>query len=398
MDLSRLMVETAQLWVQRALEREREVFLERRWNEHTATAKGYANGYQRRTVATAEGAMEVAVPQVRDTDKPFRSNTLDLLKNRTDSLELLAIRMYVGGLSYADIAATFRQDLGVPNMSETVVRQLCTSLKAGYEEFAQRDLSSVDVVYLFVDGVYLRLDRRRKTKEAVLVARGYTRSGRVVLLGMASGPRESYAAWKSFLSDLRGRGLSAPLLATCDGCAGMLKALSEVYPETAQQRCLFHLRATLMAVVPKDLEPELKDRLEAVLYATDYATARAAGRQLIADYQGKAQAFVDKLQRHLEAMLVHYKFPQNHWKHIRTSNTIERLFQEVKRRTKVIPAFGSEASCLMLCHAVIVDLARLKPWRSIRMTENDLDHLERLRTHLARYEKRVADFEYEDAA
>jgi transposase-like protein len=207
MDLGRLMVATAALWVQQAMELEREAFLQRPWGQRPPTAQGHANGYERRTVATAEGPLTVAVPQVRNTSEPFRPQILELLKHRTDSLEVLAIRMYVGGLSYADIAAVFAQELKVPNMSETVVRGLCASLQGEYERFVQRDLSAVDLVYLFLDGTYLRLDRGRRSKEAVLVARGYTRAGRSVLLGLAVGPRESYEAWKTFLSRLRDRGL-----------------------------------------------------------------------------------------------------------------------------------------------------------------------------------------------
>ena len=398
LDLSSLLVDTATVWIQKALEREREAFLHRPWAQRPADAKGHANGYEPRMVSTAEGPMRLAIPQVRNTQDPFRSTVLDMVKNRTDSLELLAIKMYVGGLSYADIAEVFRHDLGIPNMSKTVVRGLCGPLLEDYQRFVARDLSQVDLLYMFVDGVYLRVNRRRKTKEAVLVARGYTKTGRTVLLGMAVGPRESYEAWKTFLSDLRGRGLRCPLLVTSDGCAGMLKAISEVYPEAARQRCLFHLRATLLAAVPLALQPELKDRLEEVFNATGYDAALKAGRQLIAEYQGRAQAFVDKLERHLEAMLVHYKFPQNHWKHIRTSNTIERLFQEVKRRTKVIPAFGKEESCLMLCHAVIVELAKKKRWRGLRMTDADRHHLDLIRIHLARYGKEITDFHYNEAA
>lgn len=398
MDLSTLMVETAALWIQRALEREREEFLQRPWAQRPVEAKGYANGYEPRTVATAEGSMRLQIPQVRATEAPFRSVVLDILKNRTDSLELLAVKMYVGGLSYADIAEVFKADLGVPNMSETVVRGLCESLQAQYDEFIKRDLSTMDVLYLFIDGTYLRVNRDRKTKEAVLSARGYTAAGRSVLLGMALGPRESYESWKSFLSGLRARGMKAPLLVTSDGCAGMIKAVGEVFPEAARQRCLFHMRGTLLASVPTALEPEIKDRLEEVLGATGYDEAVKLGRKLIADYQGKAQSLVDKLERHLEAMLVHFKFPQNHWKHIRTSNAIERLFQEVKRRTKVIPAFGKEASCLMLCHAVLLELSKKKPWRGLRITDDDRERLDSIRKHLDKYEKNIADFEYQKAA
>jgi transposase-like protein len=189
------------------------------------------------------------------------------------------------------------------------------------------------------------------------------------------------------------------LLVTSDGCAGMLKAIAEVYPEAARQRCLFHLRSTLMGAAPTALAPELRDRLEQVLGARDYAAAVKAGKQLVADYRGRAQAFVDKVEQHLPAMLVHFKFPQSHWKHIRTSNSIERLFEEVKRRTKVLPGFGSEQACLMVCHAVIiVDLASKKPWRRMQITSADLKHLEAIRTHLARYGKDIKDFIYMEAA
>jgi len=398
MDLSELMIRTSSLWIQASLEQERESFLGRGWAERKADARGYANGYEPRKIATAEGRMELKIPQVRGTEKPFRSRTLEILKNRSDSLELLSIQLYVGGLSYADIAEVFKHDLEIPNMSETVVTNLCASLASSYDEFARRDLSGTELLYLYIDGTYLRMNRKHKSKEAVLVARGYTRAGRSVLLGIAVGPRESYAAWKSFLSDLRARGLKSPLLVISDGCAGMIKAVGEVFPEAARQRCLFHMRRTLMNAVPKHLEPEIKDRLERVFEAKGYEEALREAKSILADYEGVAQAFVDKFQRHMGASLVFYKFPETHWKRIRTSNVIERLFQEVKRRTKVIPAFGKEKSCLMLCHAVIVELSRKKPWRGLPIGEREKLHLDAIRVHLAQYEKQIEEFDLRKAA
>jgi transposase-like protein len=398
LDLSDMMVQTAGLWIQRSLEREREEFLNRKWAERTPEARGHANGYEPRTIATAEGAMGLKIPQVRNTKEPFRSTTLEVLKNRTDSLELLALQLYIGGLSYADIAEIFTTDLGVPNMSETVVMNLCASLEGAYREFDQRSLAEVKLAYLFIDGMYLRVSRNRKSKEAVLVARGYTEAGRPLLLGLSVGPRESYEAWKSFLSGLRARGLSDPILTTCDGCPGMLKAVAEVFPKSAIQRCLFHMRRTLLNAVPKHLELEIKDRLNEVFEATGYDAAVKLARKLLADYQGKAQSFVDKFRRHMDACLVYYKYPEQHWTKIRTSNTIERMFQEVKRRTKIIPTFGKESRCLMLCHAVIVELGRKKPWRGLPSGDSIQEHLNAIRLHLDRYEKRIEDFEYRIAA
>lgn len=397
-DLSSLMVRTAGLWIQRALEREREEFLGRRWAERTPAASGYANGYEPRKVATAEGAIEVKIPQVRGTASPFRSTTLEVLKNRTDSLELLALQLYIGGLSYADIADIFTTDLGVPNMSETVVMNLCASLEDSYKEFAERDLSQTRLLYLYIDGMYLRVSQNRKSKEAVLVARGYTEAGRPVLLGLSVGPRESYEAWKEFLSGLRSRGLDSPLLTICDGCPGMLKAVAAVFPASAVQRCLFHMRRTLLNAVPKHLEAEIKDRLNEVFEATDYGDALSKARKVLAEYEGRAQSFVDKFRRHMEACLVYYKFPESHWTKIRTSNIIERMFQEVKRRTKIIPSFGKESRCLGLCHAVIVELSRKKPWRGLPVREEERRRLDAIRKHLAKYEQRIEDFVYKNAA
>jgi transposase-like protein len=397
-DLSGLMVQTASVWIQRALEREREEFLGRRWAERAPEASGYANGYEPRTVASAEGAMELKIPQVRGTETPFRSRTLEVLKNRTDSLELLALQLYIGGLSYADIADIFKTDLGVPNMSETVVINLCASLQKAYEDFSKRDLSGLRLLYLFIDGMYLRVSRNRKSKEAVLVARGYTEAGRPVLLGMAVGPRESHEAWKAFLSELRARGLERPLLTTCDGCPGMLRAVAEVFPESAIQRCLFHMRRTLMGAASKEFEAEITHRLNEVFEATDYAHALKRARKLLADYQGKAQSFVDKFRRHFQACVVFYKFPQAHWTKIRTSNAIERMFQEVKRRTKIIPSFGKQSRCLMLCHAVIVELSRKKTWRGLPIAERERKQLQAIRQHLSKYERRIEDFEQRNAA
>lgn len=398
LDLSSLLLDSAAVIIQKTMEHDREVFLQRRWAQRTPEARGYANGYEPMAISSAEGTMQLEKPQVRGTKEPFRSPTLNILKNRTDSLELLALQMYIGGLSYADIAEIFKRDLGVPNMSETVVMSLCRTLEDSYKQFSQQDLSGVDLIYLFIDGMYLRLSRKRKSKEAVLVARGYTSAGRPVLLGLSVGPRESFEAWKSFLSDLKARGLRNPLLTTCDGCPGMLKAIEEVFPESALQRCLFHMRRTLLAAVPDKLQAEIKDRLNDIFEATGYDKALKLARKLLDEYTGVAQSFVDKFRRHLEPCLAFYKFPEKHWIKIRTSNVIERLFLEVKRRTKIIPAFGKESRCLMLCYAVIVELSRKKPWRGLVVGESEREHLKLIRKHLLKYEKRIETFVVKSAA
>lgn len=398
LDLSTLLIKTSTIMIQTMMEEERGVFLKRTWAERSKDAVGYANGYESRRVATAEGTMNVYIPQVRNSSEPFRSQVIELLKNRTENIELLALKLYVSGLSYADIAEICAHDLKIPNMSETVIMNMCKSLQKEYDLFNSKDLSGIELLYLFIDGIYLHTSRNQKMKDAVLVSRGYTTSGEAVLLGMSVGPRESYESWKGFLSDMVGRGLKSPLLVTSDGCAGMIKAVREVFPYAARQRCLFHLRGTLMNSVPDLLQPEIKDRLEEVFGAKDYAEAQKAAKDLIREYTGKAQSFVDKLQKNLEAALTYYKFPEAHWKHIRTSNSIERLFEEVKRRTKIIPSFNNESACLMVCHAVIVELTKKKHWNKLVIESKEVELIDSIRKYLFQFKRDITDFQVKKAA
>jgi transposase-like protein len=398
LDLSTIMVKTASLWVQQLLEREREVFLGRDWGKKNEAAIGYANGYEPKRIASAEGALEVHVPQVRGAESPFHPMILDTLKHRTDNLELLALKLYVGGLSHADIAEVFRQDLHVPHMSESVVAGLCKQLESEYETFNQRDLSKTEILYLFLDGIYLRTRRGKRLKEAVLVARGYTVAGHPVLLGLGIGPRESYESWRDFLRSLRKRNLNCPLLVTSDLCPGLLRAAGEVFHGAAHQPCLFHLRRILMSAVPDELALEVQDRLEDVLNARDYEAAKIALKSAKKDYAETAVALVEKLEKYGDRMLTYYKFPQAHWKRIRTSNCIERSFLEVRRRTKIIPSFMKVKSCLMLCHAVLIELSRKKRWKCLTLKKSQQTQLDKLRRHLVRYEKDILEFQWKEAA
>ncbi len=376
--ISRFMIQNSALAIQRVLELEAEGFTGRKWCERSLGRPVYRNGYEPLSVATGEGAMEVYLPQFRNASEDFESKLLPVLKNRTDTVELLAMQMWVSGMSQADIAKVFKEHLGVPNMSESVIRTLCQEFSQQYDAFTKRKLSEYDVLYLFLDGIYLPLRKGCRTKEAVFVAVGITRAGRKVLLGLASGLRESYEAWKLFLSDLRERGLTDPLLAIRDSNPGLIRALSEYFPDSAQQVCLAHKMQNLVAKMPESLMDELRHRTNEALYAKDYATALKLAKQLIKDYQGKAEAFIKCFSKNINEMLAYLKFPEEHWRSIRTTNVIERRFGEVRRRTKVIPRFQNEQSALMLCHAVLVEDLKKNRWYGLKTTKEGKELLVRL--------------------
>lgn len=377
-EVSQFLLKSGALMIQKTLELEAEEFTGRPWYGRSEGDPVYRNGYEPKRITTGEGSLEVSYPQFRNAPQPFSSKLEPALRNRSDTVEVLALQMWVSGLSHADVAKIFRRDLGVKNMSESVIQQLCQECKRHYEEFCRQDLSKLDLVYLFLDGIYLPLGKGRKTKEAILVATGVTRAGRKVLLGLGMGPRESFEAWRSFLSGLKERGLNDPLLAVRDSNPGLIRALREIYPYTAQQVCLAHKMRNLVAKMPEPLLDALKARVNDAFYAKDYATALKLAKQLIKDYRGKAEAFLKCFEKDLDASLVYLLFPEAHWRSIRTTNAIERRFEEVRRRTKVIPHFPSESSALMLCHAVLIEDMKRNAWYGMKMTEKEKHILEKI--------------------
>lgn len=388
-EVSQFLLKSGALMIQRTLELEAEEFTGRPWYGRGEGDSIHRNGYEPKRITTAEGNLEVSYPQFRNAPRPFESSLEPALKHRSDTVEVLAVQMWVSGMSQADIAKVFRKDLGVKNMSESVVQQLCQECKKHYEQFCKQDLSKMDLVYLFLDGIYLPFGKERKSKDAILVATGITRAGRKVLLGLGMGPRESFEGWRSFLSGLKERGLNDPLLAIRDSNPGLIRALHDVYPYTAQQVCLAHKMRNLVDKMPGQLMDALKVRVSDAFYAKDYATALKLAKHLIKDYQGKAEAFVKCFEKDIDASLVYLLFPQNHWRSIRTTNAIERRFEEVRRRTKVIPHFPSESSALMLCHAVLIDEMKRVAWHGMKMSQSDIKRLGTITQKLLREKQDV---------
>ncbi|MBI3779542.1 MAG: transposase, partial [candidate division NC10 bacterium] len=232
---------------------------------------------------------------------------------------------------------------------------------AEFDAWRGRDLAALPVLYLFLDAIFLPLRQGSHEKEGVLCAYGVLESGRKVLLHLALGNRESYDAWLSFLHDLTGRGLGEPVLVCTDGNPGLRRALREVFPHALKQRCLVHKMRNLLGKLPKAAIAAMKRLLRPVFEARDYPTVLRKGRELIARFRARFPSAMACLEEDLEACLVHLKLPREHRQRIRTTNLLERLFGEGKRRTKIIPRFPTEQSCLtLLCHPAhrVQDVAR----------------------------------------
>ena len=370
----------ARLIIEEALEGEARDALGRDYYARgAAPGAGYRNGYRTGRVKRAEGAIEYSAPQIADRSEPFCSRLREIVGGRTEALEALAVEMYARGLSTRDIEGLFADAAGKPLLSGTAVSEITERLWAQYQAFASRDLSEFEVVYLFVDGVAERL-HLGQPREAVLAAWGILADGKKALLHLAPGTKEDTASCKEFFQDLRRRGLPDPLLVVSDGAPGIIRASEECLPRTVRQRCLVHKMRNLESKVPENVWPEFKARAAACYQAASPALARLLKDDIVATYGRDLPSAVACLEDDFEACIAHLSCPLGHRRAIRTTNLLERLFGEERRRTKLIPHAFGERAILKLMYAALIRAA--ERWRGIRIGEFERRQLRAIRDEL----------------
>ena len=371
----------ARLVLQRGVEEEITMFLQRARYERTPTARGSRNGTRPKHIQTAEGELTLAMPQVRNVAVPFVSRIIpDSHKGiRTRPLQALVIGSYVRGLSDRDIESLV-EEAGLGSMSKTTVSRICSELRDRYRAFCARDLAEYEFVALFLDAIYLPT-RPSGPKEGVLVAWGYTTDGQRVLVAVRLGQRESYADWLDLGRDLVRRGLRTPWLLVSDGAPGLLRVIGEMWPDADRGRCTVHRLRNVLAKLPKrdeQLQAQVKRAYWAALdQAADPAEAEHSLRQLVADLERRFPSAAACLAEDLPAMCVHLRYLPRLRKRLRSSNLLERSLEEVRRRTKVIGRFPGETSCLSLCWAVL-DLA-LVGAQGLKLTDLECQQIAKLR-------------------
>jgi putative transposase len=377
---SELMKLATRLIVEEALEGESRDAVGRDYYEHGAEpGQGYRNGVRSGRLKTAEGFVEYSAPQVAGRDEPFRSEIREHLKGRTEALEDLAVELLARGLSVRDIEDAFRDETGRLLLSKTAVSEIGERLWADYQEFATRDLGEYEIAYLFVDGIAERI-RPGQKREPVLAAWGFTASGAKVLLHLMAGSKEDAETVSAFFQDMRGRGLGDPLLVVCDGAAGIIKAIETCFPRSERQRCLAHRMRNLAAKVPEDCWPEFKARATAAYQAPSRAIARDLAAGLVKDYEAELPSAVACFMDDFEAAIAHLRMPITHRRAIRTTNLLERLFVEERRRLKIIPnAFGEKPVLKLMFGAMIRAAER---WRAVRITDFERRQMTAVRQEL----------------
>ncbi len=311
----------------------------------------------------------VDVPQTRDLPDGaprFRSSFLEEYARRSETIDQVVTRMYVAGMSTRDIEDAFMELFSARGVSRSTVSKITERLHEDLEAFRKRNLSEENILYLFLDGTYLKYRVESDHKEPVLVAYGIREDGKKVLLHVGPGNRESYGNWKAFLHEMTRRGLKTPLLVVTDGNPGVLKAVEEVFPVALRQRCQKHKMNNVLGKAPKEASEILKKAIHQSFHAETYEDGLRIGKELIKKFRDRFPAAMACFEQDLEACLQSLRFPKEHHKRIRTTNLLERLFGENRRRVKVIPHFFDEKAGMKLVYATLI--ASSKKWRGVRMT------------------------------
>jgi len=327
--------------------------------------------HQPRDVLTSAGAVGVVAPRVNDRRidpdtgerAKFSSAILPPWCRKTPKINEVLPLLYLHGLSTSDFGPALGQFLGSSaGLSSSVITKLTETWRAEQRAFAARDLSDVDYVYLWADGVHVNI-RLEEHKLCLLVMIGVRADGRKELIALADGYRESTESWADLLRDCARRGMRAPVLAVGDGALGFWGALREVFPQAREQRCWFHKIANVLGALPKSAHPGAKKALAEIWNAEDKNHARAASKAFDAAYGAKFPKAVAKITDDLEELLAVYDYPAEHWVHLRTTNPIESTFGAVRHRTKITRGPGSKAAGLAMAYKLI-EAAQAR-WRAV---------------------------------
>jgi putative transposase len=333
---------SAREWLTAIMEEEVTAFLGRQKSARRTEESpvGSRNGYGRpRRLSMTNGTIEVSRPRVRDTEEQFESRVLPLFHRRTNEVSHLLPELYLHGLSSGDFELAMRGLLGEgAPLSASSIERLRAKWKLEYADWQSMDLSSLDVVYAWADGLYVKAGIEDR-KAALLVIVGARTNGDKVLLGLTSGERESKESWLRLLRGLTARGLRLPAAFVADGHLGIWSALGEIHPEGKEQRCWNHKITNVLDRVAKKAQAEAKELLRAMMYSGSRAKCETEKRRFNARFSKTDADAVATLERDWERMTTFFDFPKEHWIHLRTTNIIESPFAAVRLRTDASKRF-----------------------------------------------------------
>jgi transposase-like protein len=325
-------------------------------HERTEQRDGYANGFKDKSFASRLGEIDVRVPQVRGSSEPFYPQSLEKGLRSERALKIALAEMYVQGVSTRKVAAITEKLCGF-EVTSTQVSRAADELDVVLGAWRSRPLS--EMPYLILDARYEKVRQSGVVQSAaVLVAVGVGLDGKRQIIGVSVALSEQEAHWRQFLKSLVERGLSGVRLIVSDDHSGLKAARQAVFGSIPWQRCQFHLQQNAQAYVPKqEMKKQVAADLRAVFTATDRQAAETLLRAMVKHYAQSAPKLTAWIEENVAEGLTVFLLPEAHHRLLRTTNGLERVNKEVKRRTRVATLFPCEASCLRLVSAVLMEIS-----------------------------------------
>jgi putative transposase len=372
--LDELVSEGARRMLAAALEAEVDAYIEAHADKRDERGRRLVvrNGHaEPRTITTGAGPIEIEAPRVNDkrVDEEtgervrFRSSIVPPWCRKSPKVAEVLPLMYLHGLSSGDFVAALEEFFGsAAGLSSSVITRLTKQWQGERDVFMRRDLSKVDYVYVWVDGIHFNI-RLEEERLCCLVVVGVRADGTKELVAIGDGYRESTDSWADLLRDLRRRGMRAPVLAVGDGALGFWAALRDVWPATRAQRCWVHKVANVLAALPKSAHPTARRMLAEIRDAEDRDHAAEATHAFAHHFGAKWPKAVAKIVDDLDALLAFFDLPAEHWIHLKTTNPIESTFSTVRLRTRVTKGAGSRAAGLAMAFKLIESAQQR--WRAV---------------------------------
>jgi len=346
--------------IERAVKEELEAALGERYRRIGPEVRtGYRNGVRTRTLTGPTGPLDLTVPRARlfsgdGTSEEWRSTLVPRYQRRLPEINEAVAAVYLSGGNTRRIKGALRPLLKNAPLSKSAVSRVVGSFKAELEAWRERSLTTLKLAYLYLDAIALRVRTgRRVVGMPVLVALGVLADGSKRLLALDMCSSESREAWKGLLDNLAARKLVRPKLCIVDGNAGLRGAIDLTWPKMAVQRCTVHKLRNLQRKAPAHALEEIKDDYHRIVYAETLTQARAAREAFIRKWKKSCAGVVASLEEGGDELLTFFSFPRDQWKSLRTTNAIERLNEEFRRRVKTQGSFPTEDSALVLLYSLV---------------------------------------------
>ena len=345
--------EMIRVMVNEAMRIERENYLGAKPYERSEDRQGHANGYKPKTVRTRVGEVTIDIPQVREGG--FYPHALEKGMRSERALLLTLAEMYVQGVSTRKVAAITERLCGT-QISASQVSRACKQLDEELQAWRTRPLG--EVPYLYLDARYEKVRQAGNVQDAaILMACGVKRDGRRSILGISVSLSEAEAHWRAFLEGLVKRGLCGMQLIVSDNHKGLEAARKAIFTGVPWQRCQFHLQQNAQSYVPKvGMRKEVAEDIRVIFNAPDRELAEEFLKKAVEKYAVLAPKLADWMEVNLPEGFTVFSLPRTHQRRLRTSNQLERLSQEIKRRTRVVRVFPNEPSCLRLISAILMEV------------------------------------------